>query len=91
MLSSGSNDGKRLSGPNDIVVAWDDAVYLTDNDLRPMRSISTRTPGSAMMRYEVKARVAQSADRWRRAEAADLRDQRRVIARQLQSKLFGLP
>ena len=32
MLSSGSNDGKRFSGPNDIVVAKDDAVYLTDND-----------------------------------------------------------
>src|SRR5215510_3111092 len=31
VLSSGSN-GKRLSGPNDIVVAKDDAVYLTDND-----------------------------------------------------------
>jgi gluconolactonase len=32
VLSSGSNDGKRFSGPNDIVVAKDDAVYLTDND-----------------------------------------------------------
>ena len=32
MLSAGSNDGKRFSGPNDIVVAKDDAVYLTDND-----------------------------------------------------------
>src|SRR5262245_47355817 len=32
VLSSGSNDGKRFSGPNDIVVARDDAVYLTDND-----------------------------------------------------------
>jgi gluconolactonase len=31
VLSSGSN-GKRFSGPNDIVVAKDDAVYLTDND-----------------------------------------------------------
>lgn len=31
-LSGGSNDGKRFSGPNDIVVARDDAVYLTDND-----------------------------------------------------------
>jgi gluconolactonase len=31
-LSGGSNDGKRFSGPNDIVVAKDDAVYLTDND-----------------------------------------------------------
>src|SRR5262245_32170494 len=31
-LSRGSNDGKRFSGPNDIVVAKDDAVYLTDND-----------------------------------------------------------
>jgi gluconolactonase len=32
VLSAGSNDGKRFSGPNDIVVARDDAVYLTDND-----------------------------------------------------------
>ena len=32
VLSSGSNDGKRFSGPNDVVVAKDDAVYLTDND-----------------------------------------------------------
>jgi len=31
VLSSGSN-GKRFSGPNDIAVANDDAVYLTDND-----------------------------------------------------------
>ena len=31
-LSGGSNDGKRFSGPNDIVVAKDDTVYLTDND-----------------------------------------------------------
>src|SRR6187401_687300 len=31
-LSGGSDDGKRFSGPNDIVVAKDDAVYLTDND-----------------------------------------------------------
>ncbi len=32
VLSAGSSDGKRFSGPNDIVVARDDAVYLTDND-----------------------------------------------------------
>ena len=32
VLSSGSDDGKRFSGPNDLVVAKDDAVYLTDND-----------------------------------------------------------
>jgi gluconolactonase len=32
VLSAGSNDGKRFSGPNDIVVARDDAIYLTDND-----------------------------------------------------------
>jgi gluconolactonase len=31
-LSAGANDGRRFSGPNDIVVARDDAVYLTDND-----------------------------------------------------------
>src|SRR5688500_9660222 len=31
-LSGGADDGKRFSGPNDIVVAKDDAVYLTDND-----------------------------------------------------------
>jgi gluconolactonase len=31
VLASGSN-GKRFSGPNDIVVAKDDAVYVTDND-----------------------------------------------------------
>ena len=31
VLSPGSN-GKKYSGPNDIVVAKDDAVYLTDND-----------------------------------------------------------
>jgi gluconolactonase len=31
VLSSGA-DGKRYSGPNDIAVAHDDAVYLTDND-----------------------------------------------------------
>ncbi|HET9271013.1 MAG TPA: SMP-30/gluconolactonase/LRE family protein [Vicinamibacterales bacterium] len=31
-LSGGSDDGKRFSGPNDIVIAKDDAVYLTDND-----------------------------------------------------------
>jgi gluconolactonase len=31
VLSAGLN-GKRFSGPNDIVVARDDAVYLTDND-----------------------------------------------------------
>jgi gluconolactonase len=32
VLSAGSMDGKRFSGPNDIAVARDDAVYLTDND-----------------------------------------------------------
>jgi gluconolactonase len=32
VLSAGAPDGKRFSGPNDIVVARDDAVYLTDND-----------------------------------------------------------
>jgi gluconolactonase len=32
VLSAGADDGKRFSGPNDIVVARDDAVYLTDND-----------------------------------------------------------
>jgi gluconolactonase len=32
VLSAGANDGKRFSGPNDIYVARDDAVYLTDND-----------------------------------------------------------
>jgi len=32
VLSRGAPDGKRFSGPNDIVVARDDAVYLTDND-----------------------------------------------------------
>ncbi len=31
VLSSGA-DGKRFSGPNDIAVTRDDAVYLTDND-----------------------------------------------------------
>jgi gluconolactonase len=31
VLSSGLN-GKRFSGPNDIAIAKDDAVYLTDND-----------------------------------------------------------
>ena len=32
VLSAGAPDGNRFSGPNDIVVARDDAVYLTDND-----------------------------------------------------------
>lgn len=32
VLSAGSDDGKRFSGPNDIAVTKDDAVYLTDND-----------------------------------------------------------
>jgi gluconolactonase len=32
VLSAGSPDGKRFSGPNDIAVTRDDAVYLTDND-----------------------------------------------------------
>ncbi|HEX5046827.1 MAG TPA: SMP-30/gluconolactonase/LRE family protein [Gammaproteobacteria bacterium] len=32
VLSRGSPDGKRFSGPNDIVVRRDDGVYLTDND-----------------------------------------------------------
>jgi gluconolactonase len=32
VLSAGSSDGKRFSGPNDIVVRADDGVYLTDND-----------------------------------------------------------
>ncbi|HEU4617361.1 MAG TPA: SMP-30/gluconolactonase/LRE family protein [Gammaproteobacteria bacterium] len=32
VLSSGAADGKRFSGPNDIAVTRDDAVYLTDND-----------------------------------------------------------
>jgi gluconolactonase len=32
VLSAGAPDGKKFSGPNDIVVARDDAVYLTDND-----------------------------------------------------------
>ena len=32
MLSAGAPDGKRFSGPNDIAVTRDDAVYLTDND-----------------------------------------------------------
>ena len=29
---SGGMDGKRFSGPNDITIAADDAVYVTDND-----------------------------------------------------------
>jgi gluconolactonase len=32
VLSAGAPDGKRFSGPNDIAVTHDDAVYLTDND-----------------------------------------------------------
>ena len=32
VLSAGAPDGKRFSGPNDIYIARDDAVYLTDND-----------------------------------------------------------
>ena len=32
VLARGSPDGKRFSGPNDIVVRRDDGVYLTDND-----------------------------------------------------------
>jgi gluconolactonase len=32
VLSAGAPDGRRFSGPNDIVIARDDAVYLTDND-----------------------------------------------------------
>jgi gluconolactonase len=32
VLSRGSPDGKRFSGPNDIAVRRDDGVYLTDND-----------------------------------------------------------
>jgi gluconolactonase len=32
VLSRGAPDGKRFSGPNDIAIARDDAVYLTDND-----------------------------------------------------------
>jgi gluconolactonase len=32
VLSAGSTDGKRFSGPNDIAVRRDDGVYLTDND-----------------------------------------------------------
>jgi gluconolactonase len=32
VLSRGSADGKRFSGPNDIAVRRDDGVYLTDND-----------------------------------------------------------
>lgn len=32
VLSAGAPDGKRFSGPNDIVVTSDDGVYLTDND-----------------------------------------------------------
>ncbi len=32
VLSAGAPDGRRFSGPNDIYIARDDAVYLTDND-----------------------------------------------------------
>ena len=32
VLSRGSAEGKRFSGPNDIAVRRDDGVYLTDND-----------------------------------------------------------
>src|SRR5215510_787187 len=32
VLSAGSMDGKRFSGPNDIAMRRDDGVYLTDND-----------------------------------------------------------
>ena len=32
VLSRGSPDGKRFSGPNDIAMRRDDGVYLTDND-----------------------------------------------------------
>ena len=32
VLSRGSPDGKRFSGPNDISVRRDDGIYLTDND-----------------------------------------------------------
>src|SRR4249919_2111953 len=31
-LLSGGMDGRRFSGPNDIAIAADDAVYVTDND-----------------------------------------------------------
>ena len=42
VLSAGV-DGKRFSGPNDIVVRADDGVYLTDNDfgMRDGRRIPT--------------------------------------------------
>ena len=33
VLSSGMN-GQKFSGPNDIAIAADDAVYVTDNDFR---------------------------------------------------------
>jgi len=32
VLSAGSMDGKRFTGPNDIAMRRDDGVYLTDND-----------------------------------------------------------
>lgn len=32
VLSTGADDGRRFSGPNDIAIRRDDGVYLTDND-----------------------------------------------------------
>jgi len=32
VLARGAPDGRRFSGPNDITIARDDAIYLTDND-----------------------------------------------------------
>jgi gluconolactonase len=32
VLSAGDIDGKKFSGPNDIAIAADDRIYLTDND-----------------------------------------------------------
>jgi gluconolactonase len=41
VLSAGAPDGKKFSGPNDISIASDDRVYLTDNDFGIRGAYST--------------------------------------------------
>jgi gluconolactonase len=65
VLASGAPDGRRFSGPNDITIARDDAVYLTDNDfgLRDAgKSPDKQMPNGVWRIKDGKATLVLSAD-----------------------------
>ena len=72
-------DGKRFSGPNDIVVRRDDAVYLTDNDF------GLRDGGQQSRQADAERHLAdqgrQVDDRARRGDARRHSERHRAVAR----------